>query len=222
MKEISVCAYKHTLLIIEDYAQAHGAAIEGRMMGSFGDLACFSFYPTKNLGAFGDGGAVVSNQDKSAKRVRLLRQYGWKQRYISEIPGMNTRLDESQAALLNVKLTLLQDENKQRREIAAHYISRLAGSRFVTPRIISGIEHVMHLFVIETENRDALQDYLLQNSVGTTIHYPQPIHLQPAYLGRLKGSNALPVTEHLASRILSLPMYPQCLMRMWNASVTSC
>ena len=209
MQAITAFADEHHLLVIEDCAQAHGAAIDGKMVGSFGDLACFSFYPTKNLGAFGDGGAVVTNRADLAERLRLLREYGWRERYISEIPGMNSRLDELQAAFLNLKLGFLPEENQKRQQIANLYLARLAGSGFITPRMVAGTDHAMHLFVIEAENRDALQEYLHRNGVGSAIHYPQPIHLQPAYLGRLKGAEALPVTEHLAARVLSLPMFPQ-------------
>lgn len=209
MAVIMAFAKDHHLWVIEDCAQAHGASVAGRKVGSFGDLACFSFYPTKNLGAFGDGGAVLTDQPKLAEQLRLVREYGWHERYISEIPGMNTRLDELQAAFLNLKLGLLTEENQKRREIAYHYLSRLEGSQFGTPVMAEGTEHAMHLFVIETDHRDKLQEYLSQNGVGTAIHYPVPIHLQPAYLGRLRGSDSLPVTERLAKRILSLPMYPQ-------------
>lgn len=209
MNAILAFARQHNLWVIEDCAQAHGAAIDGRRVGSFGDVACFSFYPTKNLGAFGDGGAVVTDNADIVSKLRLTREYGWRERYISEVPGMNSRLDELQAAFLNLKLRFLSSENQKRQEIAEHYLARLAGSRFVTPARIAGTDHAMHLFVIETEKRDELQEFLHQNGVGTAIHYPQPIHLQPAYLGRLAGSEELPVTERLAGRILSLPMFPQ-------------
>lgn len=197
------------IIVIEDCAQAHGATIGGKKVGGFGDLACFSFYPTKNLGAIGDGGAIVTNRPELAARLRLLREYGWEERYVSKTAGANSRLDELQAAILNVKLPHLTEKNLNRQAIAAIYDERLANTKFVLPKRLPGIEHALHLYVIQTENRDELQDYLKQNGVGTGIHYPQAIHQQSAYLGRLRGSDRLAVTEALVARILSLPMYPQ-------------
>ena len=195
--------------VIEDCAQAHGATIGGKKVGCFGDLACFSFYPTKNLGAIGDGGAIVTNRFELAVKLRLLREYGWEERYLSKLPGTNSRLDELQAAILNVKLPHLTEKNLNRQAIAAIYDKRLANTKFVLPKRLPGKEHAMHLYVVQAENRDDLKDYLKQNGVGTGIHYPQAIHQQPAYLGRLRGSDRLAVTEGLVARILSLPIYPQ-------------
>jgi len=197
------------IAVIEDCAQAHGATIGGKMVGGFGDLACFSFYPTKNLGAIGDGGAIVTNLSELATRLRLLREYGWEERYISKMAGANSRLDEVQAAILNVKLPYLKDNNKKRQAIASIYNERLSNTNFVLPKKLPGSEHVMHLYVIQTENRDGLQAYLQQDGVGSGIHYPQAVHQQPAYMSRLRGSDQLAVTESLVPRILSLPMYPQ-------------
>lgn len=197
------------IVVIEDCAQAHGATIGGKMVGGFGDLACFSFYPTKNLGAIGDGGAIVTNRSDLAIRLRLLREYGWEERYISKITGTNSRLDELQAAILNVKLPHLKKKNKNRLAIASIYDERLANTNFVLPKRLPGSEHVMHLYVIQTDKRTELQTYLSDNGVGTGVHYPQAVHQQPAYLGRLQGSDRLAVTESLVPRILSLPMYPQ-------------
>jgi len=209
MVPIMKFAREKGVYVIEDCAQAHSASIDGKTVGSFGDLACFSFYPTKNLGAIGDGGAVVTNQPELAQRLRLIREYGWKDRYISTIAGMNTRLDEIQAAILNVKLPYLQMKNLKRKAIAAVYDQNLAGTSFVLPKTRAGTEHVMHLYVIQTEKRDDLQAYLRSNGVGSAVHYPQAVHQQPAYRGRLRGSDQLPVTERLVPKILSLPMFPQ-------------
>ena len=209
MDEILAIAKAHNLFVIEDCAQAHGAKIGNQKVGTFGDIACFSFYPTKNLGAIGDGGAILTNANELADRVRWLREYGWKQHYISDLAGMNTRLDELQAAILKVKLAHLDSDNQRRRDLANRYISKLSGSSIGLPVMIEGTTHVMHLFVIEHTQRQALKTYLEQAGVGTAIHYPMAIHQQPAYQGRLRGCDVLPETEKLISRILTLPMYPE-------------
>lgn len=209
MAEMVEFAKAHQLYTIEDCAQAHGAMIDGKKVGSFGDVACFSFYPTKNLGAIGDGGAVVCNDAGLYDKLRWLREYGWKNRYISDIAGMNTRLDEIQAAILNVKLKYLEEENEKRIALAGLYADTLAGTALSLPRQFGGQRHVFHLYVIETEARDALQVHLLQSGIGSGIHYPQAVHQQPAYRGRIRTSGKLEVTEKLVKRILSLPMYPQ-------------
>ncbi len=202
-------AKKHNLFLIEDCAQAHGAQIDGKMIGSFGDLACFSFYPTKNLGAFGDGGAVCTNNNALADRLRWLREYGWKERYISYYKGMNTRLDEMQAAILNVKLKHLEHDTQKRIAIAQTYQQALAGLDLKLPNTKPGYRHVYHLYVVETDHREGLQAYLRDNGVATAIHYPQAVHQQPAYNQKIKGFNDLPVTNSLVPEILSLPMYPE-------------
>jgi dTDP-4-amino-4,6-dideoxygalactose transaminase len=209
MPAIMAITGEHKIPVIEDCAQAHGAKISGQMVGTFGAMACFSFYPTKNLGAIGDGGAVVTNNPELAHKLRLLREYGWEERYVSKIAGMNSRMDELQAGILNVKLPALQAKNQRRREIAAIYTERLADSELVLPISKQGVEHVYHLYVVQSQNRAKLQEVLRENGVGTAIHYPQAVHQQPAYLGRLPGSSNLPVTEGLVPKILSLPMYPQ-------------
>lgn len=209
MVPISEFAREHGLALVEDCAQAHGATLNGKKVGTFGDLACFSFYPTKNLGAIGDGGAVVTSRPELAHRMRLLREYGWEERYISKIPGLNSRLDEIQAAILNVKLPYLDQKNSQRQAVAALYDQYLAGSSYVLPKRKADVGHVMHQYVIQSEQRVELQAFLRQNGVAAGVHYPQAVHQQPAYAGRLRGSERLPVTEALVSRILSLPMYPQ-------------
>jgi dTDP-4-amino-4,6-dideoxygalactose transaminase len=202
-------AQKHHLRVIEDCAQAHGAMYKGRRAGSWGDMACFSFYPTKNLGALGDGGMVVTNDSELARRGRLLREYGWAERYISYIRGWNSRLDEIQAAVLRVKLRYLDPDNAARVRLARMYNEGLHDSGLIVPRTRSGTTHVYHLYVIRSPRRDELQAYLKDKGISTLVHYPMPAHLQPAYKGRLPGSNSLPETERAAREVLSLPMYPE-------------
>lgn len=190
--------------ILEDCAQAHGARYHGRRVGSFGALGAFSFYPTKNLGAIGDGGMVVTNSPDLARRLRLLREYGWAERYVSSTDGWNTRLDELQAAILRVKLRHLDDDNARRRELASRY-DRALVDLVTTPVVRAACEHVFHLYVVASERRDALQQHLRDSGVGALVHYPVPVHLQPAYATGAK----LPITEHAAQTVLSLPMYPE-------------
>lgn len=209
MPAILELAKLHGLYVIEDCAQSHGATLDGRMTGAWGDIAAFSFYPTKNLGALGDGGMVVTNNPALAERVRLLQQYGWRERYISEIPGGNSRLDELQAAVLSVKLRNLDKENMQRRSLAQTYNRLLADAGLTLPEVRSGVIHVYHQYVVRLPQRDALRIYLWQAGIGTLIHYPAPVHLQPAYQGRLAVVAPLPWTEQAARQVLSLPMFPQ-------------
>ena len=206
---LQAIAKRHHLFLIEDCAQAHGAQIESKMIGSFGDLACFSFYPTKNLGALGDGGAVLTDNDDLADRLRWLREYGWKQRYISDFPGMNTRLDEIQAAILDAKLTFLEAETKKRIQIASRYNKHLSGLDLVLPTVKPQYRHVYHLYVIESNQREELQTYLKSQGIASAIHYPQAVHQQPAYLDRLTGAKNLSTTDDIVPKILSLPMYPE-------------
>ena len=208
-------AGKYGLRVVEDCAQAHGATIlDGQecpsylvrgKVGAFGDVGAFSFYPTKNLGAFGDGGCVVTGDGEIAERVRWLRQYGWKERYVSDVSGVNSRLDELQAAILRVRLPHLTDDNAARRRIATIYDEALAELRPVVPE---GRGHVYHQYVIRVPGRDAVRASLAEAGIGTAIHYPVPVHQQPAYR-HLAPSGGLPVTEALCADILSLPMYPQ-------------
>lgn len=209
MDRILAIAKKSGLFVIEDCAQAHGAQYQGRRVGSFGDLGCFSFYPTKNLGALGDGGMVVTKSPELAERVRLLREYGWKKRYISEISGYNSRLDEIQAAVLRLKLRNLDEDNAKRRIIAHKYLSQIQSDSVVVPQIPKDRESVFHLFVIRTLRRDALQQYLLEKGVQTLIHYPVPVHLQPAYDKKCIIPEPLQNTEKIALEVLSLPIYPE-------------
>jgi len=193
--------------LLEDCAQAHGARYKGRRVGSLGDAAAFSFYPTKNLGAYGDGGFVATSDPNVADRARLLRGYGWRKRYLSESHGFNSRLDELQAAILRVKLRHLDAANDERRRRAAVYDEILAGVS--VPAAATWAEPVYHLYVIETEGRDALRAALTEAGIGSDIHYPLPSHLQPACSDLGLSAGSLPVTEALAGRILSLPMYPE-------------
>jgi len=205
---LAALARRHGLLLVEDCAQAHGAASRGRRAGTVGDIAAFSFYPTKNLGAAGDGGLVASGRPELIERVRSLRQYGWRQRYISAEPGLNSRLDELQAALLRVKLRRLEAWNRQRQTLAAAYDALLAGSGVTTPAVAPDNQHVYHLYVVRSQQRDALQAHLARCGVATAIHYPVPVHQQPAYR-HLAPPGGLPATERAAAEILSLPIYPQ-------------
>lgn len=202
-------ARRNHLFLIEDCAQAHGALYKGRHVGSLGNLGAFSFYPTKNLGAQGDGGMVVTNDPNLAGRVRLLRQYGWEERYISKIKGLNSRLDELQAGILRVKLKHLVDWNARRRTLADLYSRCLAELDLALPLQPEDSVHVFHQYVIRHERREELKAYLKERGVQTLIHYPVPIHLQPAYreLGLHPGELA---SSELASRqVLSLPLYPE-------------
>jgi len=209
IQEIVNIAHRHRLKVVEDCAQALGAEVRGRKVGAWGDVATFSFYPTKNVGALGDGGAVVTNSIEIAERVQLLREYGWKERYVSSVPGFNSRLDEFQAAILRAKLPFLERENTRRRQIAASYRNAISGTEIRAPQEIRGTVHAMHLFVLESDRRNDLSEYLHSARIGTALHYPQPIHTQPAYTGRIRGSDRLPNTEALYQRILTLPMFPE-------------
>ena len=210
--EIAALAQQHGLVLLEDNAQAHGATLDGRMVGSFGKAAAYSLYPTKNLGAIGDGGIITTDDDTLADSLRALREYGWRERYVSAIAGMNSRLDPLQAAILRVKLTHLVQDTDRRRAIAARYdagLTGLAGLKTPTPR--PGARPAYHLYVIDAgSRRDELQARLKERGVGTLIHYPVPVHLQPAYKDRVPlGPGGLPKTERAAKSVLSLPLYPQ-------------
>lgn len=198
-------ADKHHLLLIEDCAQAHGAEYQGQKVGTFGDLAAFSFYPTKNLGADGDAGAVLTRDAALADKLKRLRNYGQTSRYVHEERGMNSRMDEMQAAILRVKLAHLDDFNAERKHIAAIYDAELRG--VTRPAAHSEVSHVYHLYVIRHPQRDGLMAHLKAEGIGTLIHYPIPVHLQKAYadLGYPRGS--LPRTEQAADEIVSLPLY---------------
>lgn len=196
--------------IVEDCAQSHGALLAGKRAGSYGDLAAFSFYPTKNLGALGDGGAVATNDDACAARLRELREYGWRERYVSHAIGMNSRLDEIQAAILRPKLRRLDADNARRQAIAGLYDERLRGLGLGLPARRTGATHVFHQYVIRGARRDALRAGLAERGIGSNIHYPLPVHLQPGYRDRVAvGPGALAETERAAREVLSLPMFPE-------------
>jgi dTDP-4-amino-4,6-dideoxygalactose transaminase len=206
---IAAIARAHNLFVLEDCAQAHGAMVDGKRVGTFGDAAAFSFYPTKNLGALGDGGGIVTAREDIADRVRLIRQYGWRERYRSEIAGGNSRLDELQAAILSVKLTGLERDNARRREIAQRYTAAISGPAIQPPPSVDGTVHAMHLYVVETPEQIQLQQFLKEQGIHSALHYPEAIHQQEAYRGRIRGAEALPETERLYRSLLSLPMYPE-------------
>ena len=201
---------EHGVALIEDCAQAHGARLHGKRVGSFGDVATFSFYPTKNLGALGDGGAVATNNPALAERIAALRQYGWHKHYISDEVGVNSRLDEIQAAILRVKLHHLDAQNARRAAIASTYTAALIQGPLRPPHQRAGVDHVYHLYVTRSPHRDRVQATLKDKGIGTGIHYPMPVHLQPAYAGRVTvGEGGCPETEAAATQILSLPIYPE-------------
>lgn len=209
LKAIEQITRPRGLWLIEDCAQAHGATLDGKPLGSFGDLACFSFYPTKNLGALGDGGAVVGRDPELLQRVRLLREYGWTpaERYVSQIEGVNSRLDELQAAVLRVRLRHLNEQNDARRRLAALY-DKLLPPELPRPVEQPGCRHVYHLYVVRVPERNKLRGLLDQGGIGTGIHYPVPVHRQPAYSSGQVVASSLPVSDRAADEVLSLPMYP--------------
>jgi dTDP-4-amino-4,6-dideoxygalactose transaminase len=208
MPAISAIAGRFGLSVLEDCAQAHGAAIGEKKVGAFSEASAFSFYPTKNLGAFGDGGAACFADPDVAARARALREYGWRERYVSDEPGVNSRLDELHAAMLRVKLPHLDQENNRRRSIAALYNEALRERPFRLPTEAAGTRHVYHQYVIRTDRRDDLRSYLAARGINTLVHYPLAVHEQAAYRGRLNLSpGGLPVTERVCRQILSLPMH---------------
>jgi dTDP-3-amino-3,4,6-trideoxy-alpha-D-glucose transaminase len=199
----------HNLYLIEDACQAHGSTYEGKRAGSIGHVGCFSFYPTKNLGAWGDGGALVTDDERIAEQVRLLRSHGEGSRHHHEMPARTDRLDGLQAAILSVKLGHLDEANQRRREAGAALTEALAGSSVITPAgVPEGRDHVFHLYVVRSDARDELRAHLEAEGVASAIHYPTPIHLQPAYADLGQGPGSLPVAERLAGEICSLPIFP--------------
>lgn len=209
MKAIREIAVRHGLEVIEDAAQAHGAASQGKRVGNLGDAAAFSFYPTKNLGAFGDAGAVVTNDDSLAERVRVLRNYGSRTKYHNEVKGVNSRLDPLQASFLRVKLQHLDAWNARRRKVAQQYLQGLSGCPdLILPGVAVAAEPVWHQFVLRHRSRNKLQDYLKGAGVGTLIHYPVPPHLSGAYADGGWKRGDFPVTEELADTVLSIPIGP--------------
>ncbi|HEY8289081.1 MAG TPA: DegT/DnrJ/EryC1/StrS family aminotransferase, partial [Acetobacteraceae bacterium] len=207
---IGASCRRHGVALIEDCAQAHGARLHGRRLGTFGDAATFSFYPTKNLGALGDGGAVATADPTRARRIAALRQYGWHQHYISDETGMNSRLDELQAAILRVKLAYLDDGNARRRRIAEAYDEALTGSSLAPPARRPDAEHAFHLYVVRAAEREAIQGRLRAEGIGSGIHYPMPVHRQAAYAGRVAlGPAGCQATDIACREVLSLPLFPE-------------
>jgi dTDP-4-amino-4,6-dideoxygalactose transaminase len=209
MDSILSIARERGLKVVEDAAQAHGAEYKGRKAGSLGDVGCFSFYPTKNLGAYGDGGMVVTSDPGLADQIGLLRQYGWAERYVSSVKGLNSRLDELQAAILRVKLHHLDEWNEARRRHAALYDELLRDAAVVTPAHMEYGRHCYHIYAVRSKWRDELKAYLRERDVGALVHYPVPVHLQEAYADLGVGTGALPVTEECANEVLTLPVAPE-------------
>lgn len=207
MSALKALCEKHKLYLVEDCAQSHGAKFDGTMTGAFGDLACFSFYPTKNLGAFGDGGAITTPHDNLAQRIRIYRNYGSEKRYYNQVVGINSRLDEMQAALLNVKLVMLDQLNDDRRHLAEMYLKGITNPNIKLPKYELKAEHVWHQFVIRCKARDQLIEHLNRHEIQTIIHYPIPPHLSEAYqdLGYKVGD--FPIAEDFADTVLSLPLF---------------
>lgn len=209
MDPILDIAKRHGLRVIEDAAQAHGARYKGKRIGAHGDVVCWSFYPGKNLGALGDAGAITTNDAALAERVALLRNYGSLQKYVNEEAGVNSRLDPIQAAVLRVKLGVLDEWTERRRAMAAAYTKGLAESGVILPHVPDWADPAWHLYVVRTSDREALQDRMTEAGVGTLIHYPIPPHMQKAYADMEIMPEALPIARDLASDVLSLPMGPQ-------------
>ncbi len=205
MKTLLAIAKEHNLVLIEDCAQAHGAEFDGKKVGSIGDIGCFSFYPTKNLGAIGDGGAITTNSGEIYAKIQALREYGWQDDRISHFCGFNSRLDEIQAAILRVKLKYLAKDTQKRNEIANIYFEKL--KNIVTlPKIRPNCTHAFHLFVIMINNRDGVQEALKQDGIYALVHYSAAVHMQPAFLDTKTN---LANTQNILDKILSLPMYPE-------------
>lgn len=205
-KVLELCK-KYNLKLVEDCAQAHGAEFNGQKVGSFGDVGCFSFYPGKNLGCFGDGGAITTNNEEIYRKIKMLRSYGSEKKYHHIEVGYNARLDELQAGLLRIKLSHLSELTKEREEIVKRYLTEIKNPLIQLPKLRKNCTHVWHLFVIKVEDRDKFQKYLEENEIGTVIHYPIPPHLSEAYkyLGYKAGD--YPITEDYANTVVSLPLY---------------
>lgn len=207
MDEVVELCKKYNLKLVEDCAQSHGAYYKGKMTGTFGDIGCFSFYPSKNLGAFGDAGGIVTDNEEIAQAIRVYRNYGSEKRYYNMVVGANSRLDELQAGLLRIKLKHLDDLNLERKLLASMYLEKIKNDKIILPKLREHCHHVWHQFVVRCERRDELMNYLEQHGIGSIIHYPIPPHLSEAYeyLGFKSGD--YPITECFADTILSLPMY---------------
>ncbi|HXV77172.1 MAG TPA: DegT/DnrJ/EryC1/StrS family aminotransferase, partial [Candidatus Polarisedimenticolaceae bacterium] len=208
IETIAAFAEQHELALVEDCAQAHGARVGGRHVGTFGRVGCFSFYPTKNLGAFGDGGICISDDPELLERLRLERMYGYRGDRSSQIEGINTRLDEIQAAILRVKLSRLDGALDERRRLARRYLDGLATTSLTLPAPPPTVEHAFHLFVVRHDERDRVGEQLSRCRIGWAVHYPQPVHRMPAYRFLAYDEGRLPVTEQASRSVLSLPLYP--------------
>lgn len=218
---ISLFCEKNNLFLIEDVSQAHGATLDGRRLGNIGHIGCFSCYPTKNLGAIGDAGVITTNDATLAKKIRMIREYGWERRYISDLVGRNSRLDELQAAILRVKLRHLDEDNSKRRNLASIYSANLNSDLLRLPAIRANSEHVFHLYVLKTNRRTELINHLASQNIYAGIHYPTPIHLQFAYKNRINISGDMSNTEQLANEVISLPMYPELSISQVNRVLES-
>lgn len=207
MDEIAAIAKKHNLYLVEDCAQSHGATFAGKNTGTFGDIGCFSFYPSKNLGAFGDGGAIVTNRKDLADQIKVLRNYGSEKRYYNQVVGVNSRLDEIQAGLLRVRLSHLDELAKEKVQIAARYDAELKNSEFFLPKRREGADHIFHQYVLYVKDRENLIAYLNEKEIATIIHYPIPPHLSEAYAYLGKKPGDYPIAEDFANHVLSIPMY---------------
>lgn len=207
MTPIMSIARRHNLRVVEDCAQSHGACFNGKMTGTFGDIGCFSFYPSKNLGAFGDAGAIVTNDSKIADAVRVFRNYGSEKRYYNRVVGTNSRLDELQAGLLRIRLSHMQELEEEKRRICSRYLRELNHKDIILPGIRNGATHIWHQFVIRTERRQEFIEYLNEKEIGTIIHYPIPPHLSEAYQCLNVKEGSLPITERYAKTVLSIPLY---------------
>ena len=207
MAQIKDICKRHNLYLVEDCAQSHGADFDGQRTGSFGDIGCFSFYPSKNLGAFGDAGAIVTDNEQIALDMKMYRNYGSRVRYYNEVVGANSRLDEIQAALLSVRLSHMTELNEERKQIAERYLENIHNDRLVLPKVRDNATSVWHQFVVRCETRDELAAYLKDRGIGTIIHYPVPPHLSKAYEYLNIPKGALPITEKYADTVLSIPCY---------------
>ncbi len=207
MDPIMKIARQYNLRVVEDCAQSHGACFDGQMTGTFGDIGCFSFYPSKNLGAFGDGGAIVTNDADLADKVRVFRNYGSEKRYYNRVVGTNSRLDEIQAGLLRVRLSHMRELEEDKKRICSRYLQELKNENIHLPAVREGATHIWHQFVIRVERRQELIDYLNEKEIGTIIHYPIPPHLSEAYQYLKIGRGSLPITECYADTVLSIPLY---------------
>ncbi|MCI9096550.1 MAG: DegT/DnrJ/EryC1/StrS family aminotransferase [Lachnospiraceae bacterium] len=207
MEPIMKIAKKYNLRVVEDCAQSHGAYFNDQMTGTFGNIGCFSFYPSKNLGAFGDGGAIVTNDADLADKVRVFRNYGSEKRYYNRVVGTNSRLDEIQAGLLRIRLSHMRELEEDKKRICSRYLQELENENIHLPAVREGATHIWHQFVIRVERRQELIDYLNSREIGTIIHYPIPPHLSEAYCYLKIGRGSLPITEYYADTVLSIPLY---------------